>query len=65
MDLGLFEGVVNVDVYNFLDSTGHYYDYYYYTAYYLGIFNLQVVYFPVVILQYGKLTVRQVKIAQL
>ena len=37
MDLGLYEGVVNVDVRDFYDSTGSYFDYYLYVAGYLNI----------------------------
>ena len=65
MDLGLYEGTASVDLYNFTASTGYYYNYYRYATYYLWLWasNLQVVYFPVVILQYSKLIVRQVKLA--
>ena len=65
MDLGLYEGTASVDLYNFVASTGHSYYYYRYATRYLWLWasNLQVVYFPVVILQYSKLIVRQVKLA--
>ena len=60
MDLGLYEGVVNVDFYNFYVFTGrpsNYYSYvtnfFYHRFFY---FYFQVVYFPVVIIQYGKLS---------
>ena len=59
-DLGLYEGVIDVPTYNFLSSTGHFYVYYDYVAGppfvpMLGIYQLQVVSFPTVIHQYGKL----------
>ena len=65
IDSGLYEGTASVGLYNFYVSTGRYYNYYHYAHYYLGLWfsNLQVVYFPVVILQYSKLIVRQVKLA--
>ena len=65
MDLGLYEGAVTVDVHDFYVSTGRSYYYYRYANRYLWLWysNLQVVYFPVVILQYSKLIVRQVKLA--
>ena len=64
IDSGLYEGTASVGLYNFYVSTGRYYNYYRY-AHYLRLWasNLQVVYFPVVILQYSKLIVRQVKLA--
>ena len=53
MDLGLYEGTVTVNVHDFYVSTGHPHNYYSYAAFLTS--NLPVIYFPVVILQYGKL----------
>ena len=56
MDLGLYEGVANVDVTDFYDSTGYYFVYYRYVAGYLNIYRFfRVVSFQVVMLQYGTL----------
>ena len=56
MDLGLYEGVANVDVTDFFDSTGYHFHYYRYVAGYLNIYRFfRVVSFQVVMLQYGTL----------
>ena len=55
MDLGLYEGVVTVDITHLFLSTGHF-DYYHYVAGYLNIGSFfQVASCQVVILQYGML----------
>ena len=56
MDLGLYEGIANVDVSNFYSSTTgcHRYYYYYYVVFDISIYELQLASFPSVILQYGK-----------
>jgi len=56
MDLGLYEGVVYVDITHLYSSTGHSFDYFLYVAGYLNIGSFfQVASFQVVLLQYGML----------
>ena len=51
MDLGLYEGTANVDIY--FSTIGCRY-YYYYVRFDIRIYQLRVTSFPSVILQYGK-----------
>ena len=54
-DLGLYEGVADVDIYIIYFSIGHFSNHLHYAESYLSIYDLQLVSFPTVIHQYGKL----------
>ena len=54
-DLGLYEVIADVDIYNFYASTGRSIYYLHYVEDYLNSYQLQVVSLPTVICQYGKL----------
>ena len=56
-DLGLYEGIADVDVYDFFYSTGYSFNHLDYVQLYLGIYQLQVVSFPNIFRQYGKLEI--------